>query len=146
MTNWLDLAQIVGGVATAVGVILAVVTAFFALAQLRISNEIAAQDAYAGLLRNMVDFPEFSPPAYEVVRSDPTSYARYKRYVAYVFTVCERVLLSAGRGAYWRETVAYYVCQHVDHVRSVDFRNNHYSHYSLAMRRVLDSIALRGAQ
>jgi hypothetical protein len=131
-------ARIVSGLAGGVGVVVAIVAAFFAANQVYLSNRLAAHEAYGVLLSRMLDFPEFADPDYDKILSDRALYQKYKRYVGYLLTVGERVLLAEPRTEYWKNTVLYFCWIHRKHLASEDFRLNHRPHFSRVMRIVFD--------
>ena len=141
----LELAQIVGGFATAAGVLLALVTALVILAQTRAGSETSAIELYSGLMKHSIAFKDYMPPDMTKVRADYGEYRKYKRYIAYLFTVCEHVLVVSGNKAHWRETIEFIVSQQAEHVMSDDFKVNHYPHYSRRMQKVFDRVEEQAA-
>jgi hypothetical protein len=135
------LAQIIGDLATAAAAVIAICAAAFALWQVRLSHRLAAHDAYSDLLKTMLEYPEFARPNYLQICTDEIAYQKYKRYVGYLFTVCERMLIAEPRTSYWLTTVRYFLKCHIEHLRSEDFRENHLYHFCPRMRNIMIEIA-----
>jgi hypothetical protein len=141
-----EVAQVIGDTSTAIAVVVALFTIRFAYVQIRLNNSLAAHDSYSELLKTMIEYPQFANPNYVEICMNDLSYQRYKRYVGYLFTVCERVLRAEPRTEYWQATVKHFLRQHSTHLRSTDFNQNHFEHFSpemqTAMLTVLESTSI----
>jgi hypothetical protein len=138
-------AQTIGGFATSLGVLLALATLWHGLRQLKAGARLAAHDVYCNFVGVMMNYPEYFPPNYAKITHDPLVFARYKRFIAYLLTVCERMLLTEQETKYWVKTVEFYIQQNLEHLASEDFRTNHLPHYSLEMQRIIE-VAIKRAQ
>jgi hypothetical protein len=135
--SWVDFGQTVGGFATAFGVIFGLAAVWHGLVQIKTTTRLAAHDVYCNFVGWAIQHPEYFPPNYNDISRDPIAYAKYKRFIAYLLTVCERLVLAEQDHRYWLGTVAFYIEQNVDHLGSEDFTVNHLPHYSPPLQKLI---------
>lgn len=130
-------ASILGGVATFVAVILAIIGSLIAWGQLLESREAAALDAFLEYMKTLaLECCDFDEPDLRALQKNGPEYLRYRRFVGYALTACERVLLYSRGQKYWRETVKSHVRRHKDYIRTELFAG-YINHYAPAMQKII---------
>lgn len=130
------MATIAGGLSSALGVVFVMIAAAYARREIIENREAAALDAFLAYMKTILDNHQFDEPDFDEISQDSDLYTKYRRYVGYAFTACERVLLY-GRGQdYWANTVLHHVRRHRRYISTPLF-DGYLDHYSPEMRKIL---------
>lgn len=139
------IANIAGGLSTLIALVLATIGAKIAYSQIVENREAAALDAFLEYMKTILDNSHFDQPDFQSISQDKSDYIKYKRFVAYALTACERIFLYSKGQRYWLNTVQSHVNRHCDYILTDDF--SHYiPHYSPEMCAIFNEFrTARGA-
>lgn len=137
------LANVLGGFSAFIALVLGVVAAVMARAQIIAAREASALDAFLDYMKAIIEHHAFDEPDMTAIENDASLYTQYRRFVGYALTACERVLLYSRGQSYWVETVKSHVRRHKQYVCSELF-SRYLNHYAPAMRKILEEVRAEG--
>jgi hypothetical protein len=130
------LANILGGFSALAALIIGTIAAFVARDQIVANREAAALDAFLAYMRTVIDHCEFDEPDFAKLTQDEGTYTRYRRFVGYALTACERVLLYSRGQYYWRKTVRSHIRRHREYIKT-DLFEGYIDHFSPEIQKLL---------
>lgn len=139
LLDFSSIANIIGGLSAFAAVVVGTIAALVARRQLIANREAAALDAFLDYMKTVIDHHKFDEPDFAVISADKDLYIRYRRFVGYALTACERVLLYGGGQAYWEQTVKSHVRRHREYIKTELFEK-YLDHFSPEIRRILVEI------
>jgi hypothetical protein len=137
--SYADVGTFFGGIATAVGVLVALGAAYYARRQILAQREIVARQIYSEYLKLAIQYPEL---ACGVQPADPKEFERYEWFVSFMLNACEHILFYVPEDPRWRDCMVSQIGYHAEYLsKKMDIR----SHYSPDFSRLI-SRACEGAK
>lgn len=140
--NWVELATVVGGFATAFAAAFAVVGIPLTFLQIRAGKKIhregIAKSLYREYLADAVDKPELVEPDLEALKKTGR-FVQYELFIAHMLYSLEEILANVS-GEGWNDVVRGQLKRHLEYLLSDDF-NSKRCYYDKALIRLLDEVA-----
>jgi hypothetical protein len=138
LQTWED----VGGGATAIGVLVAVIAAAITYGQYiggrQIQKEATAKQVYSNYLQLAIEHPSFASGFFP---ADPAEKERYKWFVSYMLNACEQILDATSDDKEWRDCGRAQIEFHKNYmVTDERFRTKEKYFYSREIRDFMDEV------
>lgn len=126
------LAQIVGGWATAVGVLLGIAALAGARIQIDAARKISSLETFKSFLDKAIEYPELAYPKLSGADENPETieFERYEWFVSYLLVACEQILTAHPDDKRWESACRSQMLVHDRYLTSAEFFKANEDHYS----------------
>lgn len=152
LRDWVDLATVIGGFATGITMIVAIVGGLIAYYQItsqrkmqnealtkqrEMQGEAIAKNLYMKYLQDAMQRPDFFEPNFGKLTAQ-NRLVEYGLFVAHLLFSCEELLANAADPE-WEETIRAQLLRHKDYLDSDHFKLRQ-GHYSSQLIEIVDSV------